>query len=180
MRAGADRRDDGPQRALAAGFDIAAGRLAQHRDIGVQPVRKLALDAAQPVGGRLDLLAVVEHQRDVVNGFGDGGGQMQEHRVAGLHIRGATAPDMVGVAPRRHVVGDRHGVEVAGQDHPGRAAEIGAGQHRVAVADHLVTGLLAQRTFNLIGDAPLIARHARDVHERSGQVNRVGAKVQHN
>ncbi len=48
-------------------------------------------------------------------GFGDGGGQMQEHRITGLHVRGAAPVQVVGVEPRRHVVGDRDGVEVTGQ-----------------------------------------------------------------
>ncbi len=179
MGPGAGRRDDDPQSALAAGLDIAAGGLTEDGDVRAQPVRHLAFDAPQSVGCRLDLLAVVEHQRDVVNGFGDGGGQMQEHRVPGLHIRGAAPPEVVGVATGRKVAVDGHGVEVAGQDHPGRPAQVGTGQHRISVADHLVAGLVTQRALDLVGDASFVPRHTRDVHERSGQVNRVGAKVQH-
>ena len=56
-------RDLRPQRALAARLHRAAGRLAQEREVGVQPVAVLALDPAEPVAGGLHLLAVVEHDR---------------------------------------------------------------------------------------------------------------------
>ena len=42
--------------------------------------------------------------------------------------------------PRRQVVGDRHGVQVPGQHHPLRPAELGAGQHHVALALHRQAG----------------------------------------
>ena len=86
---------------------------------------------------------------------------------------------MVAVATRRHVVGDRHGVEMAGQQHPGRPTEIGAGQDRIAVADHLVVGLSTQCTFDVVGDAPFVPGHAGDIDERGGQIRRIGAEVEH-
>ena len=166
--------------ALAARLDEPAGRLAEDRDVGVQPVGQLALDAAQPVGAGLDLLAVVHHQRDVVRRLGDGGGQMQEHRVAGLHVRGAAAVQLVAVGePAGQVVGGGHGVGVAGQQHPRRPAEVGAGQHGVAVADDLeARRLLAQRGLDLVGDALLVPRLAGNVHQRRGQCDRIGTQVQ--
>ena len=57
---------------------------------------------------------------------------------------------------------------------------MGAGQHRVAVADHFVIGLFAQRGFDFVGDPTLVARHTRDVDESGGELTRVGVKVQHN
>ena len=91
MGAGARGADDDAQRALAAGLDESAGRFAEDRDVGVQPVGQFAFDAAQTVCGGLDFLAVVHHQRDVVRWLGDRRGQMQEHRVARLHVRRAAA-----------------------------------------------------------------------------------------
>ena len=137
VRPGARGPDDDADGALAARLDVAAGRLAEDGDVGAQPVGQFALDAAEPVGAGLDLLAVVHHQRDVVRGFGDGGGQVQEHRVARLHVGGAAAVQFAADEPARQVVGGGHGVGVAGQQHPRRPAEVGAGQHRVAVADDL-------------------------------------------
>lgn len=180
MRPGAGCRDDRTQRALTTSFDIAAGGLTQNGDITAKPVGQLALDTAQTVGSRLDLFTVIEDQRDVMCGIIDGGGQVQEYRIAGFHIRSAATPDVVGIPARRHVISDRHGIEVAGQDHPGRPPEVSSRQDRVAVADHLVSGLFPQCAFNLIGDAALIARHTRDVDERGGQFDRVGTQVQHN
>ena len=179
MRAGAVGRDDDAQRALAAGFDVAAGRFAEDRDVGVQPVGQLAFDAAQTVCGGFDFLAVVEHQRQVAGGFGERGGQVKEHRVAGLHVDRAAAVQLVAVGGGRHVVGDRHGVEVAGEQHPRRAAEVRAGQHGIAVPDDLESaGLLAQRGLDLVGDAGLVPRLARDVDQRGGQRDRVASQVQ--
>ena len=73
-----------------------------------------------------------------------------------------------------HVVGGRDGVGVAGEQHPRRQAEVGAGEHGVAVADDLEAGgLLAQRGLDLVGDALLVPRFAGDVHQRRGQRDRV-------
>jgi hypothetical protein len=105
---------------------------------------------------------------------------MQEHRVTGFHIRGAAAVDVIGVAMGRDVVGDRDGVEVPGQQHPGRPAEVGAGQHCVAVADDLVVGLCPKGSLDLVGNPTLVARHAGDVDEGGGQIDRIRAKVKHN
>ena len=68
VRAAAGGADLDPQRALAAGLDQAVGRLAEHGEVGGEPVGQLALDAAEPVARGLDLLAVVEHERQVVRG----------------------------------------------------------------------------------------------------------------
>ena len=167
------------KRALTARLDEPAGRLAEDRDVGMQPVGQLALDAAQTVCGGLDLLAVVHDQRDVVGRIVDGGGQVQEHRVARLHIRGTAAVQLAVDAAARHVVGDRDGVEVPGQDHPRRQAAVGARQHGVAGADDFeARGLLAQRGLDLVGDALLVARLAGNVHQRRGQRDRVAAQIQ--
>jgi hypothetical protein len=180
MGPGAGCGEHRPQGALTAGFDVAAGGLAEDRDVAAQPVRQFPVDPAQSVGTGLDLLAVVQDQRDVVNRLVEGRGQVQEHRVTGLHVRGAATVDMVGVAPGRHVVRDRHGVEMSGQDHPRRAAEIGAGQHRVAVADDLIAGLLAQGGLDLVGDPAFVARNTGNVDQRGGQHIGVRAQIQHN
>ena len=115
-----------------------------------------------------------------MNRLSNGGGEVQEYRVAGLHIGGAAAVDVVGVAGGRNVVGDRDGVEMSGQDHPTRAAEFGPGQHRLSVANHAVAGLRTQCGLHLVGDPLLVTRHTGDVHQRGGQLDRVSAQVQHN
>ena len=180
MRPRSSRGDDGPQAALTAGLDIATGWLTQDGDIGAQPVGKLALDPTQPVRRCLDLFAVIEDQRDVVRRFRDGGGQMQEHRVTRLHICGAAAVDMVGITTSRDVIGDGHGVEVTGQYHPAGSTEVGAGEYRIAMANHLVAGLLSQRAFDFVSDAPLVAGHAGNINQSGGQIGRIGAEVKHN
>lgn len=178
MGPGAGGADDNADGALAARLDEATGRFTEDRDVGLQPVGQLTLDAAQPVGAGLDLLTVVHHQGDVVARLGDGRGQVQEHRVTGLHVRGAAAPQFAVSDVARHVVGGRHGVDVSGQHDPRSTTQVSAGQHRVTVADDLeVRGLRAQCSFDLVGDELLVARLAGDVHQGSGQRDRIGSQV---
>jgi hypothetical protein len=104
---------------------------------------------------------------------------VKEHRVAGLHVDGAAAVQLVAVAARRHVVGDRNGVEVAGEQHTRRTAQVRPGQHRIAVPNDLESaGLFAQGGLDLLGDGSLVPRLARDVDQRSGQRNRVASQIQ--
>jgi hypothetical protein len=176
VRAGAFGADHHTNRALAAGLDESAGRLAEDRDVGAQPVRHFPLDAAQTVCGGIDFLAVVHHQRDVVSGVVDRCGQMQEHRVAGFHVRRAAAVQLSVGQSAGQIVDGRDGVGVARQQDPRRPAVIRAGQHRVAVADDLEPAcLFTQRGLDLVGDALLVSRLAGDVHQRRGQRDRIAA-----
>ena len=68
-------RDLRPQRALAAALDHPAGRLHQHREVAGQLVRHHPAQPQQPVAGRFDFLAVVEHVGHVTGWSGDSGGQ---------------------------------------------------------------------------------------------------------
>ncbi len=180
MRASSGGADDHPQRALAAGLDVAGGGLAEDGHVGGQPVRQLALDAAQTVCRRIDFLAVVEHQRQVVQRFGHGGRQVQEHRVTGLHVGGAAAVQLAVLAAAGQVVRHRNGVQVPGQQHPRRPVSLGTRQHGVAIADDLEAGRLrAERGLDLVGDARLVARLAADVDQRRGQRDRIPTQVQH-
>jgi hypothetical protein len=174
------------QRALAAGLDESPRRFAEDGDIGVEPVRHVALDDAESVVLGGDLLAVVEDQRQVVAGLHQRRGQVQEDGVARLHIHAAATVDDVGSSAGgsalpsvRHVVGDGHGVEMSGQQDTSLPAQVGPGQHAVAVADDLEpVGLLAQRGLDGVGDRRLVAGLAGDVDERRGELRRVGAQVQ--
>ena len=78
----------GPQRALAAALDAAVGRLQQDREVAGQEVGLGSAHNAEPVTGRLDLLAVVEHVGHVVHRLRHRRGQPQLHGDAGLHVRG--------------------------------------------------------------------------------------------
>ena len=93
---------------------------------------------------------------EIVRGLCDGRGQVQEDRVPRLHVGGAAAVQRVAVSATGQVAGRRDGVEVPGQQHPRRAAQRSAGQHRVAVADDLVPqrlgSLRPQRGLDLVGD----------------------------
>ena len=60
----------GTQRPLAAGFDLAPGRLREDREVGGEQLGSLARDPAEPVVDVLDLLTLVEHEGDVSPGVG--------------------------------------------------------------------------------------------------------------
>jgi len=79
------------QRALAAALDLAAGRLHQHGEVAGEQVRAAAGQPQQPVAFGFDLLAVVEHVRDVPGRRVQRGGQPQLHRHAGFHVGRAAA-----------------------------------------------------------------------------------------
>ena len=110
--------------------------------------------------------------------FGDRRGQVQEDRVTRLHVRRAAAVQFIVGQAAGHVVGGRNGVDVAGEQHPRRPAQVGAGQHGVGIAHDLESGgLIAQGGFDLVGDAALAARFAGDVHQRRGQGDRVAVQI---
>lgn len=80
--------------------------------------------------------------------------------------------------PAGQVIGHWNGVGVSGEQHPRRLAEVGASEHRVAVADDLETsGLLMQRGLDLVGDALLTPRFAGNVHQRRSQRNGVTVQI---
>jgi 2,3,4,5-tetrahydropyridine-2,6-dicarboxylate N-succinyltransferase len=76
------------------------------------------------------------------------------------------------------IVSRGNGVDVAGEQHPRRLAEVRAGEHRVAIADDLKAGgLLTKRGLDIIGNALLVPRFTGDVHQRGGQRDRVTMQI---
>ena len=67
-----------------------------------------------------DLLARVEDVGHVDGRFGDGLGQREHHRQPALHVGAAEAPEHVAVDAGVGVAVHRHGVGVAGEEHPRR------------------------------------------------------------
>ena len=90
------------QRALAAGLDLAGGRLEQDREVA-RPASPGGSRATRPRPflRRLDLLVVVEDQGQRASAGAGQRGQPQQHRHAGLHVRGAAAVEPVAVHARR-------------------------------------------------------------------------------
>ena len=105
------------QRALAAGLDAGVRRLHQDREVGREQVGVGLPQQPQPVVERLDLLGLVEHVGDVVDRLGHGRGELEDDRVAALHVAGAEAVQdaRLHVVPAREVGVDRDRVEVAGR-----------------------------------------------------------------
>ncbi len=131
----ARRGDLDPQRPLTTRLDDPVGGLEQHRQIAGQPVGVMLGQPPQAVARGLDFLVVVAHERHVTRRIRHRSGQVQQHRDARLHVGRPAPVQPVTVAPRRHVVDDRHRVEVAGQHDPPHPPEIGEGHHRIAVTD---------------------------------------------
>ncbi len=78
-----------------------------------------------------------------------------------------------------NVVSQRHGVDVASQDHTGIFAPVGARAYGIAIAHYLDFFAVeaAQGSFYYIGNRLLIMRGARDVYERFGQFDWGGKKI---
>ena len=175
--AGGDLRT---QRALAARLDRAVGRLAEDREVGGEPVRVLALDAAEPVALGLDLLAVVEHERQVVARLGEGRGQVGDDGVAGLHVRRAAPVEQVSPSRRLGRLSAIGTVSMWPASSTRRSRPRSrASQHGVARAQHLQRrGLRPQRRLQGIGQRRLLPRDAGHVDEGGAEVDGVRGEVE--
>ena len=111
-------------------------------------------------------------------GSGMPDGELEDDRVAALHVAGAEPVQQVAVEAAGQVGVDRDGVEVAGDDHALAAAELGAGDDRVAVPGHgqVVTG--RQRGLDGVGDLLLVMADRLDVDQLAGQGHDVRGQVE--
>ena len=135
-----------------ARLDEAVRRRTEQGEIRVEPFPMFAFDAAEAVARRIDLLAVVEHDGQVVTGLAEARREVGEHGVARFHVRGAAAVEQIADSAARQVVGHRHGVEMACEHHPAVAAEMGSAEHTGPAAQHFqVRRLLPARIFDEIG-----------------------------
>src|SRR5204863_4306941 len=124
-----------PQSALAAALDGTVGRFEENREVGVKDLRPVPREVREPVELRVDLLALVEDVGDVAARLSNLAGELELDGDAALHIDGAAADQLVadprGGQVRR--VRERDGVDVTGENHALRAAQLGAGHHGVPV-----------------------------------------------
>ena len=114
------------------------------------------------------------------------GGEVEHHRVGGLHIGGTAAPQhavfgmsvgdffanqrIAGLQPLWwEIVDDRHSIEVPGQDHTARLAEVGAGHHCVAVTADGQVLLLVKEGLDLVGEGALVVGHGEVLHDLGEQ-----------
>ncbi len=137
-------------------------------------------NAAQPVELGADLLVVVKNPGHVM---GEGltrerGGQPQQHGHSRLHVGGPAAVEPASREPGGQVVRDRHGVEVPGQQHPGRQPQVGTGNDGVAVPVDPQSGDAGQSRFDQVREDGLGAAHRRDVDQGAGQLHRRGGQVE--
>ena len=80
---------------------------------------------------------------------------------------------------RRHIVGDRHGVQVSGQDDPAAPAEVGTGDHDVARALYVQRGATTKGNLDLVGQGLLVPGHRRHVNQRRRDLHAVSAEIEH-
>ena len=140
---------------------------------------------SSPLYCRVDLLGLVEHERDVAAGLGHLVGDPQHHGDAALHVDGAPAPEHLspgGADPTgrqvHRVGGQRHGVDVAGEHHALVTPEVGAGHDGVADAGHLEVREVAQRGLHGIRQRAFVEAHRLDVAHRGGERGDVGGEVE--
>ena len=76
------------------------------------------------------------------------------------------------------VVVERHRVEVAGDDHPLPAAEVGARDHGVAAAGDREVRQREQGRLDRVGDLLLVVAHRLDVDELLGEGDDVGREIE--
>ena len=166
------------ERPLAAGLHLGVGRLHQDREVGLHELGMALAEQVEPVELRVDLLGLVEDVGDVAVGLGDRGGQPQDDRVAALHVAGAEPVQQVALTSGRQVVVDRHRVEMAGDDDPLAAAQVGAGDDGVAVPGHREMRERRQRDLDRVRDRLLVPADRLDVDELDREVDGAGGQVE--
>ena len=189
MRGHAVRHHVEAHRAVAAALDAAVRRLADDREITLNPFRVCLNHLAQAVLLGHNLLMVVEHVGQIDLRFGQCGRQIQQRRVGSLHIGGAAPPHhtlvrmrgddlpadrrIAGLQPaRREVVDHRHRIQMPAQDHPAVATQIGRGHQRIAVPADRQMRLAAQEPLHHVGQRPLVVAHrihGHDLFHQRGQ-----------
>ncbi len=170
--------DLGAQRALASSLDLAGAGLHQDREVAGEQFRAVPAEPQQPVAFGGDLLAVVEDVRNVPDGRGEVRGQPQLHRYSGFHVRGAAAVEAGSLGARGNVAGQRHRVDVPGQDHPFRPPEFGPRHDRVAVAADVQVRQQAQRGLDRVRQRAFFAADRGNVNKLRGQRRAVKIQVQ--
>ena len=174
---------DGAQGAVASALHLPVGGLPQNREVGGEQVGARARQTRETVEVRRDLLVVVPEPGDVDAGIDEFGGELQLHRRAPLHVHGPATPEVVLAVDldvaRGQVRVDRHGVDVPRDRHALRAPEVGARDDRVAVAIDVEVIQRRDRSEDRVGEGRLVARHAGNVADRSGQVDGGGGEVEH-
>ena len=178
-----------PHRAVAAALDAAVRRLADDREVALDPFGMSLNHLAQAVLLGHDLLMVVEHEGQIDLRLGQRSRQIQQRRIGGLHIGGAAPPyhalirmrggdlptdrRVAGLQPaRREVVDHRHRVQMPAQDHPTLAAQIRACHQRIAVPTDRQMRLAAQEPLHHVGQRPLVVAHrihGHDLFHQRGQ-----------
>ena len=172
------RGDLGPQRPLAAAFDLRGRRLHQDREVTGQKSGAVAAEPQQPVAVGGDLLAVVEHVGYVPGGRGDRGGQPELDRHPGLHVGRAAAVQPGPLGTRGKIARQRYRVDVPGEDHPLGPPEHRAGHDRVSVPVHGQVRARSQRGFDGVREGTFLAADRWDVNELRSQRRAVGRKIQ--
>ncbi len=155
---------------VAAALDESAGGFAEDGEVAGEQVRPVAGQSPEAVEVGSDLLVVVPDPGHVDDRVGELRGKLQLHRDPALHVDGAPAPEHVALQPSRQIVVHRHGVDVAGNDHPALATQPCAGDHRVAVPDDLEMREAAERLLDRIRQRSLVAGHRLDVAHRPGDL----------
>jgi hypothetical protein len=167
-----------PHRALATALDVRSRRLHQDREVRGHQLGVGLAEDVEAVELLLDLLGVVEDERQVAVGLADGRGEPKDDGVASLHVAGAEAVQQAALPPCRQVVVERHRVEVTGDHDPLAAPELGPGHDRVAVSGHREVRQPAQRGLDGVGDRLLVAADRLDVDELLGERDGIGVEVE--
>ena len=174
----AGRGDRDSQRALAASLDPGIGWLHQDRQIRLKEFRMVVGELLQAVEARLDLLALVEHVRDIAHRGLDGRCERQGNGDAALHVAGTQPEQQPALNPMREIPVLGHRVEMPADEHPLSSALRGARDDRVAVPCHRQVRDGGQGALHRVGEWALVSRLARYVDEGHGQVHCARREVQ--
>ncbi len=167
------------QHALAARFDPAVGRLAEHGHVAVQELRGGRGDRQQSVVLSSHLLARVEHVGDIDGRLDQAGGQFEHDRQAAFHVGAPQPPKGVAVQPGCLVAVGGHGVEMPGQHDSRAPPEIRSGRRRWRRCRSTRRADPApQHRLHPIGEGRLVVAHGRDRHQLGGRPQQIRRRAQ--
>ena len=157
-------------RSLTTTLNNRIGWLKEHGKVGCEQLWLGAPHAKEAIAFGLDLLAVVEHKRDVSVGFVDPGCQTKHDGDTALHISCAQPKQHVAVAFGGQVVTGRDGIYMACQHNSFGLVELRSGNQRITESLYVQVCDVGQRLSDEICQFGLMAALGIDIYQCCGQV----------
>lgn len=170
------------QISIAAALDSAITGFAQNCEVCVEKIRAHTLQHVESIELSIDLFVVVPHIGHVVLWICELKSQFELHCNARFHVDGAASPQIVNTVlvfeSGRHIVVNRHRVDVACQNHPLRSTEVRASNDGVTMPRHFEVIARSNLRLDRICEWPFVARNTVNIAQLTGNADNVFAEVE--